>query len=97
MASNHKLTALLNGRTLTGTAETGDLLTVTFTDGSQMTVQTDGSPISATSGSNVVAVRQSGTTLSLDLDVGETLEITTAEETSNVMVRDKNRILEYAD
>ena len=48
-------------------------------------------------GGKVVKVRQSGTQLALDLESGTTYAITTAEETSSVMVRDRNHALEYAD
>jgi hypothetical protein len=44
-----------------------------------------------------LAVLRKGTTLNLDLEDGSTIGISTAEETSSVMLRDKNRALEYAD
>jgi len=97
MASNHKLTSLIKGRTIAGTSNAGDVLTLSFTDGSQMTVQTTGSSNSAATGGTINAVRQAGTTLALDFTGGGTLEIATAEETSSVMVRDKNHVMEYAD
>lgn len=97
MASNHKLTSLLKGRTVTGTGNSGGAMTMSFDDGSKMTVQTAGSSHSASTGGTVQAVRQQGTTLSLDFAGGGTLEIPTAEETSSVMVRDKNGAMEYAD
>lgn len=97
MASNHKLTTLIQGRTIAGTSNQGDALTISFTDGSQMTVQTAGSSHSASTGGTIKAVRQQGTTLSLDMESGNTLEIQTAEETSSVMVRDKSGTMEYAD
>jgi hypothetical protein len=97
MASNHKLTSLIQGRTIAGTSNQNDVLTISFTDQSKMTVQTSGSSNSAATGSTVKAVRQQGTTLSLDMETGNTLEIQTAEETSSVMVRDKNGVMEYAD
>ncbi len=98
MASNHKLTALLKGRTLAGTSQSGGVATLTFTDGSVMTVQTaPSSSNSAATGGTVKAVRQQDTRLDLDFEDGSTLELTTAEATSSVMVRDKNHVLEYAD
>lgn len=100
MASNHQLTRLIAGRTIERTASDGTLLTISFDDGSRMTVQTEGGDTladSLTSPSTVSAVRQAGTALNLDLEGGGTLAITTAEETSSVMVRDKNHVLEYAD
>lgn len=97
MASNHKLTRLIAGRTITGTGNSSGALTLSFDDGSKMTVQTTGSSNSASTGGVIKAVRQQGTTLSLDFTGGGTLEIQMAEETSSVMVRDKHNIMEYAD
>ena len=97
MASNHKLTRLLQGRTIAGTSNANNALTVSFTDHSKMTVQTAGSSNSASTGGTVKAVRQSGTTLNLDMEDGSTLEIPLAEETSSVMVRDGSGTMEYAD
>ena len=97
MTSNHKLTNLIKGRTLAGTSNQNDVLTVTFTDGSRMTVQTAGSSNSASTGGTIKAVQQQGTTLRLEMEDGSTLDIQTAEETSSVMVRDKNGTMEYAD
>ncbi len=97
MTSNHKLTSLIQGRTISGTSNQGDVLTIFFTDGSKMTVQTAGSSNSAATGGMVKAVRQQGTTLDLDFEAGGTLQIPLAEETSSVMVRDKNNAMEYAD
>jgi phage baseplate assembly protein gpV len=97
MASNHKLTGVLKGRTITGTQNQGDKLLVHFDDGSSMTVKTAGSTNSASTGGTVAAVRQQGSTLSLDMANGATWTITMAEATSSVMVRDKNHTLEYAD
>ncbi len=97
MTSNHKLTGVLQSRTISGTANQGDVLTIHFDDGSLMTVQTAGSSNSASSGGTVKAVRQQGTTLALDFEAGGTMEIPLAEETSSVMVRDKGGAMEYAD
>ena len=97
MTSNHKLTGVLKGRTISGTSNEGGVLTILFDDGSKMTVQTAGSSHSAATGGRVQAVRQAGTTLALDFEGGGTMEIPLAEETSSVMVRDKNGGMEYAD
>jgi len=97
MASNHKLTSLIEGRAIAGTENSGGVLTITFTDGSKMTVQTAGSTSSASTGGVIKAVRQQGTALDLDFASGGTLAIPLAEETSSVMVRDKNGVMEYAD
>lgn len=97
MTGNHKLTSLIKGRVISGTANAGDVLTVSFTDGSRMTVQTQGSSNSAATGGAIKAVQQSGTTLALVCEDGSTLTVQTAEETSSVLVRDKNQGMEYAD
>ncbi len=97
MTSNHKLTGVLKGRTISGTSNQSDVLTILFDNGSKMTVQTAGSSHSAATGGTVQAVRQAGTTLALDFEAGGMLEIPLAEETSSVMVRDKNGGMEYAD
>jgi hypothetical protein len=97
MASNHKLTALIQGRTVAGTSNANNALTISFSDGSKMIVQTTGSSNSASTGGTVKAVRQQGTTLSLDMENGGTLEVPLAEETSSVMVRDSGGTMEYAD
>ena len=97
MSSNHKLTAVIQGRTISGTSNSNDKMTVNFTDGSTLTIKTAGSSNSAVSGQTVQAVRQQDTTLSLDFENGTSLDIQTAEATSCVMARDKNHVMEYAD
>ena len=97
MARNQKLTRLIQGRTITGTSTIDPVLTVQFSDGSQMTVQTDGTVLTIADGGTVSAVRQADTTLQLVFEDGSMLNIATAEETSCVMVRDRNHVMEYSD
>jgi hypothetical protein len=97
MASNHKLTSVLAGRTIAGSANADGKMTISFTDGSTMTLQTAGNTNSGSTGGTVKGVRQADTTLNLDFENGGTLEIPLAEATSSVMVRDKNHGMEYAD
>ena len=97
MASNHKLTEVLAGRTITSTQSQGDELRIGFHDGSTMTIQASGTTSNAATGGTVKSVRQQGTTLNLDLEDGATLEIQTVEPTASVMVRDRDHHLEYAD
>ena len=97
MASNHKLSSLIQGRTIAGTSNQNGVMTISFTDKSKMTVQTTGSSNSASTGGTIKAVRQGGTTLNLDMENGSTMEISLAEETSSVMVRDGSGVMEYAD
>ncbi len=42
MTNNHKLTSVIKGRTISGTANQGAVLTILFDDGSKMAVQTAG-------------------------------------------------------
>ncbi len=97
MTSNHKLSALLKGRAVTTVAFEDVQLSVTFSDGSLMTVQTNGDATGGIPGATVQAVRQADTTLVLDFEDGTTMQIITAEATSCVMVRDRSHVLEYAD
>jgi hypothetical protein len=97
MTSNHKLTAVLKGRTITGTQHQEHRLILAFHDGSTMTVNTAASTTSAATGGTVAKVRQQGTQLALDFEDGATMLIQLAEATSSVMVRDQNHTLEYAD
>jgi hypothetical protein len=97
MTSNHKLTAVLKGRTITGTQKQDHRLILAFHDGSTMTVNTSGATTSAGTGGTVAKVRQQDTQLALDFEDGATLLIQMAEATSSVMVRDKHHTLEYAD
>jgi len=98
MASNHKLTAVIQGRTITGTGSDGTQMKINFDDGSTMTIQTAPSnSASGRMGGKIKAVRQAGTHLDFDLEDGSTLEFTTAEEASCVLLRDKSDTLEYAD
>ena len=97
MAANHRLTALIRGRTITGMQSSGDTAVITFADGSTMTVKVSGSPHTAAAGGTIAGVRQAGTELDLDFEDGTTLTIQLAEATSSVMVRDKAGVMEYAD
>lgn len=97
MASNHKLTSLIKGRTIKGTSNADNKMAITFHDDSVMTVRTAGNINSASTGGTIKGVRQQGTDLSLDFEEGGTLSIPLAEATSSVMVRDKNHAMEYSD
>lgn len=101
MHSNQKLTKIIAGRTIAGTSQGKngkgeDVWLLTFGDGSIMTIKAAQS-ITVQAGDKVLKVRQGGTELDLDLEDKTTIKITTAEETSCVMLRDKAGKLEYAD
>ena len=63
MASNHKLTAVIAGRTIAGSANADGKMIINFTDGSTMTIKTAGNSNSASTGGTIKAVRQAETTL----------------------------------
>ncbi len=46
---------------------------------------------------SVTRVRQTGPAMTIDFEDGASLEIALAEASSSVMLRDKDRVLEYAD
>ena len=97
MTSHHKRTAVLKGRTITGTHHQDQRHIMTFADGSTMTVHTAGAITSAATSGTIAKVRQQGTKLALDCEDGATMLVQLAEATASVMVRDKNHALEYAD
>ena len=98
MASNQQLTKIVKGRTISGTAQADNVLSITFTDGSTMKVKTAPSNTNtAATGGVIDKVRQKGTELNLDLQGGGSVTITTAEATSSVMLRDQVGKMEYAD
>ena len=98
MHSNQKLTKIIAGRSISGTAQADNLLTVTFDDGSTMKVKVaPGYTNLGVTGDKIVKVQQQGTELLLDMETGGPLKIDTAEATSSVMLRDKVGKLEYAD
>src|SRR5919197_3362299 len=97
MTNNHKLTAVLHGRTITGTQHQDHRLIVAFDDGSTMTVHTTGSTTSAATGGTIAKVRQQDTQLALDCEDGSTMLIPLAAATSSVTVRDQHHTLEDAD
>lgn len=97
MTSNHKLSALLQGRTLTTLDSESAQTLVTWSDGSTLTVQTNEPVTGGPLGAVVHAVRQADTTLIIDFDRGVSLQMTLAASTSSVMVRDRAHVLEYAD
>ena len=99
MAANHKLTAVIKGRRVTGADQESTTARVRFDDGSVMTVQLAlaDTPAAAQAPGRVSGVRQAGTTLQLDYEGGGTLELHTAEPTASVMLRAADGSLEYAD
>lgn len=97
MTSNHKLTDVLKGRSITSTSNSGGVMTIGFDDGSTMTIQTGNTSSNSASSGTIEKAQQEDTTLALVMEGGSAMTIPLAEETSSVMVRDKNHTMEYAD
>jgi hypothetical protein len=98
MAANRKLSGVIKGRTISGTGNKDGKMLIHFTDGSSMTVKTaDTGSNSAVSGGTVKSVTQADTRLTLVFEDDTKQDITLAEATSSVMLRDKDETLEYAD
>ena len=97
MAANNKLTAVIKGRTIASSGTSDGKLSIGFTDGSTLTVKTAPSGSNSGKTGTIKAVQQAGTKLRLELEDGSSWDIETAEETSSVMLRDKNHMMEYAD
>jgi hypothetical protein len=100
MSRNQKLTPIIAGRTIAQLGWDAATALVHFGDGSVMRIHAAapppaGSPPAALG--KVRAVRQSLTTIALDLEGGASLQIPLAEATSSVMLRDAKGVLEYAD
>jgi hypothetical protein len=98
VAANKKLTKILQGRTVQSVSDADNRLTVEFHDGSKLTVKVgDGEKSGTPVGLTVKGVRQKDTRLNLDFTDGSVQTVPLAEETSSVMLRDANGVLEYAD
>lgn len=100
MRRNQKLTRVIKGRSIAQIGWEGPTANLHFDDGSVMRIHTTGAPASneppAVLG-KVRAVRQSTETIAFDLENGSALQISLAEATSCVMLRDAKGALEYAD
>lgn len=99
MAANHKLTKVIAGRAIIAASSADDsALSLTFDDSSIMKIKVGAqTPFDALSGHTVKSVRQQGTTMNLDFTDGSSAQITLAEATSSVMLRDAKGTMEYVD
>ena len=75
---NEKLAAL-HGRTISGTSNSGDTMTIHFTDGSELVTQTKGSTNSASTGGVIKSAEQTADTLTLVMEGGAKMEIPLAD------------------
>ena len=99
MRANQKLTHLIASRSITGTSQKDDVLTVTLDDGSTLTIKTApaNTNSAATGSGKIEKVQQQGTDLAFVLEGGKTLAVKLAEATSSVIMRDKAGGFAYAD
>lgn len=98
MARNQKLTPIIAGRTIESVSNSPDKTVIKFTDGSKAHVRVaENLKPSELKERTVKAVRQSGAVLNLDFEDESSAEIKLAEQTSCVLLRDGNGVLEYAD
>lgn len=96
MRTNQKLGKIIAGRTITGSTQADGKLTLTFDDGSVMTVKTAPTSAVPAMGGKVAKVRQQDNALSLDLEGGSAAAIEMVEASGTVMLRDKAAKMEYA-
>ena len=75
-----ELTKTLKGRTINGTSNSGDAMTVHFSDSSELTLKTKGSSNAASTGGTVESVEQTADTLTLVMDGGAKLAISLAAD-----------------
>jgi hypothetical protein len=94
---NQKLTRVIRGRSVVDVTTDATQSVVHFDDGSRMTVKLAGPPVAPNRRGTVTSVRQSGTSLDLDLGDGSTIAFTTPDPMASVMVRAADQSLEYAD
>lgn len=94
--TNRKLTKLIAGRTIKHTSRTDGHLLIEFADQSVLKIKSEDSPPGC-DGRTVKSVRQREQEFEFIFTDDSSVKISMIEETSSVMVRDKNGDLEYAD
>ncbi len=98
MAANHKLTKVIKGRTIKSASAGVDALLITFDASSTLKIKVAAPvPSDTLNGHTIKGVRQSGTTMNLDFTDGSNAQLTLAEATSSVMLRDGQGTMGYAD
>ena len=98
MAKNEELTTLLQGKAISGTSDSNGKKTVTFDDGSVLSLAVENSSTnSASTGGGVEDVDIDGSTLRLHLNGGGSTEFTLAGESGAVELRDKDDAVVYSN
>ena len=95
MPRNHKLTSVIQGRTVqVATAEPGKLV-IRFDDQSTMQVKTANTADVLPPGTKIKAIQEDGAEFALQCEDGSTVALQLADAGSSVAVRDKNNQVEY--
>lgn len=97
MALNRRLTPIVAGRTVKSASQNENMLSIIFSDGSEMKIKGTAEPGDRFVDRIVKTIRQKGNELHLDFTDSTSLEVSLAEPTSSVMLRDETGKLEYAD
>ena len=96
MADKQALEKLLAGRTIQGTQNKNTEMTLSFSDGSTMTVETGASSSnSAATGGTIRDAQRSESGLHLDLVNGKAMVIPLAGKGAMIRVQDKDGTAEY--
>ena len=96
MADEQALGKLLAGRTIRGTQNKNTEMTLNFSDGSTMTIETGASSSnSAATGGTIRDVHRSESGLHLDPVNGKAMVIPLADASASVRVQDKDGSTEY--
>ncbi len=90
-----KLSGLLKGRTISGTGNADNALTIHFSDNSQLVVQTQGNTNSASTGGTVEAVEQTEGSLTLHLQGGGTFAVPIADTDKPIELQSGDKTTEY--
>jgi hypothetical protein len=100
MTRNRKLTPIIKGRSIVQLGWEGPTATLHFADGSVMRIHASAAPPRNAPPAilgKVRAVRQSAEAIAFDFDTEASLQLSLAEPTSCVMLRDAKGVLQYAD
>jgi hypothetical protein len=96
MVEENTLSQILKGRTIQSTQNKNGEMTLGFSDGSTMCVETgSGSSNSAATGGTIRSVEHSETSLHLEMVNGRSLVIPLVNEKITVVVQDKDGGTEY--
>lgn len=93
---NKKLSKIIAGRTIKHRSQVDGRIVIEFTDGSILNIKSH-DPAPDIAGKVVVTIKQQALDFEIQFGDGSLLKVKLAEETSSVMLRNKEEVLEYAD